>query len=253
VGRTLTLRRLSYMTSVPAPGRPRWTEARSRTADALARAGLPLLMCRLMDDLRSLTHRTVEGPTDSRVQATRSRDRQRTWRGGHHGSALFAASNQRKGGRGCDFGPRRPTWRLSRIRLEDDALAQLHREIWARVDGRYVHDVAKAHIEAAEKNGPRWRASMIDEEPRAPDNLRWLTPPRPRLDYKRRPRGTRTHNPRIKSAIVPAISDIFRRQRLRCRPRQPTATPLIAASSCHEWCHAKPPPLDRTGWEAPKN
>lgn len=47
-------------------------------------------------------------------------------------------------------------------------------QIWALVDGRYVHDAVKAHIEAAEKDGPRWRASMTDEERRAPDNLMWL-------------------------------------------------------------------------------
>jgi hypothetical protein len=47
-------------------------------------------------------------------------------------------------------------------------------KIYALVDGRYVTDCMRAHIEAAETNGPRWRASMSDEERRAPDNLMWL-------------------------------------------------------------------------------
>ena len=47
-------------------------------------------------------------------------------------------------------------------------------KICALVDGKYQFDCIRAHIEAAEKNGPRWNAAMSDEQRRAPDNLMWL-------------------------------------------------------------------------------
>ena len=47
-------------------------------------------------------------------------------------------------------------------------------KICALVDGRYQFDCIRAHIEAAEINGPRWNAAMSDEQRRAPDNLMWL-------------------------------------------------------------------------------
>ena len=55
------------------------------------------------------------------------------------------------------------------------------------------------------------------------------------------PRGTRTHNPRIKSAIVPAMLGILRRRESRGRPRRPPPARLVDASSCHDWCHAGSP------------
>jgi hypothetical protein len=48
------------------------------------------------------------------------------------------------------------------------------RKIYDLVDGKWQADCIRAHIEAAEEGGPRWRSAMTDAERRAPDNLIWL-------------------------------------------------------------------------------
>ena len=47
-------------------------------------------------------------------------------------------------------------------------------KIYEPVDGQYVANCDRAHIEAAEENGPRWNRNSTDEERRAPANLMWL-------------------------------------------------------------------------------
>jgi hypothetical protein len=47
-------------------------------------------------------------------------------------------------------------------------------KIYEPVEAKYVPNCERAHIEAAEENGPRWNAAMSDEERRHPDNLIWL-------------------------------------------------------------------------------
>ena len=42
------------------------------------------------------------------------------------------------------------------------------------VGNRYFFDCVRAHIEAAEPNGPRWNPARSDEELRLPANLMWL-------------------------------------------------------------------------------
>lgn len=47
-------------------------------------------------------------------------------------------------------------------------------KIYSPVDGRWVTNCERAHIEAAEENGPRWNSALDDEARRDPDNLLWL-------------------------------------------------------------------------------
>jgi hypothetical protein len=47
-------------------------------------------------------------------------------------------------------------------------------KICAFEDGQYTFDCVRAHIEAAEPNGPRWNKHKSDEELRLPENLMWL-------------------------------------------------------------------------------